>query len=145
MSAAAKALCMSSRNSLYDLKVGFSQEITFWTKASFHAFAIPFVIYERMKIIFLSSSLYILLFNAKYKWQSCKNELRCSRFPSNSVGLLILISFPFECGIVVITGTCYIPIFAKCSFVPCSDSTLIPSPILIIISSVLNPILSFTL
>ena len=75
-----------------------------WTKASFHAFAVPFVMYERMKIIFLSSSLYISLFNAKYKWQSCKNELSCSRFPSNSVGLLIRISFPFECGIVAITG-----------------------------------------
>ena len=32
---------------------------------------------------------------------------------------------------------CYIPNFAKCSLVPCSDSTPIPSPILIIISSVL--------
>ena len=32
---------------------------------------------------------------------------------------------------------CYIPIFAKCSFVPCSDSTPIPSPIFIIMSSVL--------
>ena len=62
------------------------------------------MIYERMKIIFLSS-LYISLFNAKDKWQSCKNELRCSRFPSNSVGLLIWISFPFECDIVIITGT----------------------------------------
>ena len=31
---------------------------------------------------------------------------------------------------------CYIPNFAKCSLVPCSNSTLIPSPILIIISSV---------
>ena len=72
-------------------------------KASFHAFAVPFVIYERMKIIFLSSSLYISLFNAKYRWQSCKNELSCSQFPSNSVGLLIQISFPFECGIVAIT------------------------------------------
>ena len=76
----------------------------FWTKASFHAFAVPFIIYERMKIIFLSSSLYILLFNAKYKWQSCRNELSCSRFPSNSVRLLIRISFPFECGIVAITA-----------------------------------------
>ena len=104
MSAAAKALCMSSRNSLYDPKVGFSREIPFWTKASFHAFAVPFVMYERMKIIFLSSSLYISLFNAKYKWQSCKNELSCSQFPSNSVGLLIRISFPFGCGIVAITG-----------------------------------------
>ena len=34
-------------------------------------------------------------------------------------------------------GVCYIPIFAKCSFVPCSDSTLIPSLIFIIMSSVL--------
>ena len=31
---------------------------------------------------------------------------------------------------------CYIPNFAKCSLVPCSNSTPIPSPILIIISSV---------
>ena len=60
--------------------------------------------YERMKIMFLSSSLYISLFKAKYRWQSCKNELSCSQFPSNSVGLLIRISFPFECGVIAITG-----------------------------------------
>ena len=45
MSAAAKALCTFSRNSLYDPMVGVSQEIMFWMKASFQALAVPFVMY----------------------------------------------------------------------------------------------------